>query len=274
VPLDNPWDDLDSPADSSTPKADINTRDGKLLVTDPGSGGRGFNVVEVPISTPIAVDFGWIMVGNEQFQPRYRSHFAPLGAPAPQLPAGEIWSPSTRIQVWINGYGGLRVLRIRGRIHLGRFKTLFQLYGYRPEAQLGKIPVYRYNGFEDISTDYGIYKGILLELVDHTDRDEDFFGPRLTPAPSPILTSGPRAPMLPPASAVEQPPEPPAPSPSAVSQTPTPPAVPPMPQPERSPFSAFHPIAETPTPPAPSPAPIPQSPVPAAGKKPGAKKPY
>jgi hypothetical protein len=270
MPLDNPWDDLDSPADSSTPKADINTRDGKLLVTDPGSGGRGFVATEVPTDTMIAVDFGWIMLGSEQFQPRYRSHFAPLGAPAPQLPGGEIWAPSTRIQVWVNGHGGLRVLRVRGRIHLGRFKTLYQLFGYRPEAQTGKIPVYQFNGFEDISTDYGIYKAILLEQVDYIERDEEFFGPRLIPPPSPILVSGPRMPMLPPATSAEQPPERPSTPQSAVSQTPTPPAEAPA-QSERSPFAAFKPIPPTSSTASSAAALTPTSPI---SKKPSAKKPY
>ena len=44
MPLDqnNPWDDLDTPADGSTPKLDINAKEGRLLATDRVNGARGF----------------------------------------------------------------------------------------------------------------------------------------------------------------------------------------------------------------------------------------
>jgi hypothetical protein len=259
MPLDqNPWDDLDTPADGSTPKLDINAKEGRLLATSPINGGRGFGVTEIPVKAHLALDYGWIMRGLEQFQPRYRSHFAPLGSPLPQLPEHEIWTPSTRIQAWVDGFGGLRILRVRGKIHLNRFKTLYQLFGYRPEAQNNKIGIYRYDGFEDISTDFGVYRGILLELVDFTDRDEGLFGPRITPPPPPILTADPRPVMLPTAEAAPD---------VLTERANTDPTEASAAQPEHTPFSAFRPIQPTTSSEA---APSPQS----ASRKAGTRKPY
>jgi hypothetical protein len=265
----DPWGDLNTPSDSSAPKLDILTKDKALATTDLGSGGRGFVTAVVPVETRLALDFGAIWHGIEQFQPKYRSHFAPLGAPLPATAEGETWTPSVRMQAWVDGDGTLRILRVRGRIHLNRFKTLFQLFGYRPEAQDGKIPLYVFKGFEDISTDFGVYGGILLEFVDAIDRDETFFGPRITPPPPPILPSGPRVPVLPPAAVTPDGPVSPT-EPTVYELRASSPAEAPV----RTPFSVYRPVASTPAAPPAATSSPPPSPAPVAGKKLGSKKPY
>ena len=111
MPLDlnNPWDNLDSPADSATPKLDISSRD-KMFYTTDCDEGRGFTTIKLEPGALVALDFGWIMIGREQFQPRYRSHFVPLGTPLPSVPAEETWTPALRIGAWVENHGGLRVL--------------------------------------------------------------------------------------------------------------------------------------------------------------------
>lgn len=207
MPLDigNPWDDLSSPSDASVPKLDINTRDGKLQAYDPG--GSGFELLDVRINALLALDIGHIMTGREWFKPTYGSQLVPLGGQLPAPPSGVEITPTTRIQVWVQGYGGLRVLRIRGKIHLGRFKNIYLLSTYRTEAQQGLIPTYVFKGFEDIQTSYGVYKGILLEPHDFIERDEEFFGSRLIPPPAPMLASSPQPKQLPPGASAEPPPE-------------------------------------------------------------------
>jgi hypothetical protein len=55
MPLDqNPWDDLDTPSDNSTPKLDINAKEGRLLASSPINGGRGFVVAEIPVKAHLA----------------------------------------------------------------------------------------------------------------------------------------------------------------------------------------------------------------------------
>jgi hypothetical protein len=260
----NPWDDLNSPVDPTGPKLDINAREKKLYASGQAIGGRGFDKTEIAIGTRIAVDFGTILIGREQFQPQYRCVFVPLGSPLPSAPAEENWTPAIRIQVWVEGYS-LRLLRVRGKIHLMRFKSLFQLFGHRPDAQDNKIPVYKFCGFEAVPTDFGVFGGIILELIDFIDRDEEFFGPRITPPPPPLLSTGPRIVALPPAEAPE--------APEQQIQPVEPANTAPAPQSERTPFSSFRPITPTSAPSASSNAT--PSPTLASGKKPGAaRKPY
>jgi hypothetical protein len=234
-PLDNPFDDLNSTEDSLLPRVDILTKEGRLVTVDAG----GTSVANVSTGALLALDTGHGVLGREQFKPRYRSVFTPIGTQLPPPPTGEEWSPTTRFQIQIDGLDGIRVLRIRGQIQLRRFKAAVQRYNYRPEAAAGKIPLFRFLGFDQVSTDFGVYYGILLEYVGATDRDEDVFGPRIVPPPLPILPTTPRPQMLPPAAdAVEAPAEPETSTPQpkvegtpAVASTPT-----------KDLFSAFRPV--------------------------------
>jgi hypothetical protein len=268
MPLDtkfsNPFDDLGSADDSFLPRVDILTKEGRLVAVDAG----GANVANIQIGTLIALDTGHGTIDREQFKPRYRIVSVPIGTPLPPPPAGEEWSPSTRFQVQVDGLDGVRLLRIRGQIQLRRFKAAVQLFNYRPEAAEGKIPLYKFLGFDEVSTDYGNYYGILLEYVGAIDRDEGVFGPRIVPPPPPILPAGPRPQMLPPAAVVETPEDPTepeaAPQKPVVDETPAAPKV--------DLFSAFRPVSPAPaatSASAPSPAPSPT-----IGKKASAKKPY
>jgi hypothetical protein len=273
MPLDNPFDNLNSTEDSFLPRVDVLTKEGRLVATDAGGAGV---VTAIKIGTLAILDTGHGFIGREQFKPKYRSVFVPIGTPLPPPPAGEEWFPSTRFQVEIDGLDGVKLLRIRGQIQLRRFKAAVQLFNYRPEAAEGKIPLFRFLGFDEVATDYGVYYGILLEYVGAADRDESVFGPRIVPPPPPILPAGQQFRMLPPSAAAVAPEEPAepeaAPSGLAVEEKPeTPP--PESATPKVDLFSAFRPVqpAATATPAVAAEKP---SSSPATSKKPGARKPY
>ena len=257
MPLDNPFDDLNSTEDSFLPRVDILTKEGRLVAVDAG----GTSITNIKNGTLIALDTGHGVLAREQFKPRYRIVSVPIGTQLPPPPPGEEWSPTTRFQVKFDGLDGVRLIRLRGQIQLRRFKAAVQLFHYRPEAAEGKIPLFKFLGFDEVSTDYGVYRGILLEYVGAIDRDEDVFGPRIVPPPPPILPAGPQLRMLPPTSAAVEVPTDSA-EPEAVSQKPVveekPEAAPSKPAaPEADLFSAFRPI---PTSSAPAPEAAPPSP--------------
>jgi hypothetical protein len=263
MPLDNPFDDLNSTDNSFLARVDILTKEGRLVAVDAG----GTGVTDIPIGALLALDTGHGTIDREQFKPKYRIVSAPIGTPLPPPPAGEEWSPSTRFQVKVDGLDGVRLLRIRGQIQLRRFKAAVQLFNYRPEAAEGKIPLFRFRGFDEVSTDYGNYYGVVLEYVGAIDRDEEF-GPRIVRPPSPILPTNPRPQMLPPASVAEVPEDPAepddAPQKLAVEEAPATPKV--------DLFSAFRPVPSVSVP---ATAPTPSTtPPPTTGKKAGVKKPY
>jgi hypothetical protein len=271
MPLDNPFDDLNSTEDSFLPRVDILTKEGRLVAVDAGGAG----IASIKSDTLIALDTGHGVLGREQFKPRYRSVFTPIGTQLPAPPVGEEWSPTTRFQVRIDGLDGVRILRIRGQIQLRRFKAAVQLFNYRPEAAEGKIPLFKFLGFDEVSTDFGVYYGVLLEYLGAIDRDKGVFGPRIVPPPPPILPAGPQLRMLPPTSAAAAVPENSAepeafpPKPAIEEKLETPLSGPMAPKVDV--FSAFRPVTPAATLTA---EPGKPSPAPAAGKKPGARKPY
>jgi hypothetical protein len=272
MPLDNPFDNLNSTEDSFLPRVDILTKEGKLVAVDAG----GTNVTAIKTDTLFLLDTGHGVIGREQFKPKYRSVFVPLGMQLSAPPAGEEWSPTTRFQIQVDGLDGVRMLRIRGQIQLRRFKAAHQLFNYRPEAAEGKIPLFKFLGFDEVGTDFGTYFGILLEHLGAVDRDESVFGPRIVPPPPPILSAGQQFRMLPPSAAAvvpEEPAEPDVvPSEPAVEEQPEAPQPEPV-TPKADLFSAFRPVQPAA---ATAPAAVEQkpSPPPATSKKPGVRKPY
>jgi hypothetical protein len=270
--FDNPF-LSDTPLGGSyQPSLRLDAKRGELYTVDLGGPGEDPRRATVSIGTLIIIDFGCALLGGVIFKPKFTERLVPLGAAMPAFPDNEPWQMATRLQVVVDGHGGLRTWLITGKIITRRMAQLRILCGYRLEAAQGQIPVYKLTGFAPAETEYGTFYTPILELVGFTDRDEGTYGPRLVSPPPPILAASAVPPALPeptdPNAAHE--------APTVSDQLQTPAASPETPGatagPAAQPTSRSEPPKAPPSPSGPDPFAA-YRPVP-AGKKPGGKKPY
>jgi hypothetical protein len=254
------------------PSLRLDAKRGELYTVDPGGPGEDPRRTTVPIGTLVIIDFGCTLLGGVIFKPKFMERLVPLGAAMPTFPDNEPWQMATRLQVVVDGHGGLRSWLITGKIITRQMAQLRVLFGYRSEAAHGQIPVFKLTGFAPAQTEYGTFYTPILELVGFTDRDEGTYGPRLVPPPPPILAASVVPPALP------EPTDPNASheAPTVSDQPPTSAASSETLAATARPAAQSTPKSEPPeTPPSPS-GPDPFAayrPVP-LGKKPGGKKPY
>jgi hypothetical protein len=145
----------------------------------------------------------------------YAEWVSPLGQPEPPLPPGVDPSelqPITVSQAWVDGLpdrpAALRRMSISGVICLNAMATLYQMAGYKREAQEGLLPVLEIHPFQDVETSYGVFGAPVMEIIGWIERNTDIFGPANIAAPVPVIGGSQPAPQIEPPAADPQPAEP------------------------------------------------------------------
>jgi hypothetical protein len=252
----NPFDRSDA-ALSYLPMAKISATRGELLCSAArdSTGARPTQVA--PIGSHLILDFGVVFVGGAVIAKGAKPQKLLViddGRPMPQIPNdGQKWQVIMELQVLIEGFG-LFLFSLTSKINQGRIAAARHLSGLCAEAQRGMLQVYILKGFDEVSTDYGDFFGIILEPTGTwVERDVSIFGPRLVPEPSPILAGPASQPRLPDNDNGGAPAPPPAndpanipvatPPPAPVPTSPVPPPVTPVATPPAAndPFARYRP---------------------------------
>jgi hypothetical protein len=176
-----------------------------FVAVDPTDPGEPRSELLVTPGTKLIWDILSIQTGF--FRPiagRYAEALSPLHLPDPPLPSGADpteWKPLTKSLCWLDAFNGcpagLRELSISGQISLNAMASLYRLLSFRSEIQSGELPVLEIRPCQAYENSYGKFGIPMLEPVGSVPRDENLFGPILTPPPPPIIGSQRPAPPLP-----------------------------------------------------------------------------
>jgi hypothetical protein len=165
----------------------------------------------------VLVDHLWICVGQKTFAPKLTAIMAPLGHPEPPLPElpGAEWKMALTTQIYFEG-DRLRLLSLVGPMAVMNWHDLYLMWSLRPEAQHGKIGLYRVcePQLAEMAAHSGkVFRKAALELIEGRERDPAVWGPPNTRPPSPLLSGSGNPPPLP------APPSPPTPTAEAAEST-------------------------------------------------------
>jgi hypothetical protein len=149
----------------------------------------------------LLLDTGHMLDCLIAFKPKYVEFSVPMGCGTPQVPpgfdtTGVQLQVATKLQLCFDGPIGLRMATLTSEIALNSLAAVWLQLSFMAEIQQGKIALGRIKTPPGVPTDYGIYHGPLLELVECIDRDQDLLGPRITPPPPPILPRAAQRPQL------------------------------------------------------------------------------
>jgi len=193
-------------------------RAGKLFRVDRNMGG-GNDVVELPMGTAFAIDFGSLEVGYVDFTAQGPvRHMVPFGTTIPAQPSdkndeGKVrFRPGFYAKVAGNSLEGLREWCSNAAVLLNALDELWNTFASAAEAAHGQIPLISIIGSTPVKSGKGAQSSTnyapIFKINGWIDRP-DLFGARTVPTPR--ATAQQAAPVAP----VAQPAAPPVPPPAA-----------------------------------------------------------